>query len=28
LVFGILTLVFMTVATQSHGHGGEEGEAH
>ncbi len=28
LVFGILTLVFMTVAIQSHGHGGEEGEAH
>ncbi|HWQ83580.1 MAG TPA: F0F1 ATP synthase subunit A, partial [Anaerolineales bacterium] len=28
LVFGMLALVFMTVATQSHGHGGEEGEAH
>ena len=28
LVFGILTLVFMTVAIQSHGHGDEEGEAH
>ena len=28
LVFGILALVFMTVAVQSHGHGGEEGEAH
>ena len=28
LVFGILTLVFMTVAIQSHGHSGEEGEAH
>lgn len=28
LVFGILALVFMTVATQSHGHGGEHEEAH
>lgn len=29
LVFGMLTLVFMTVATQAHGHGDEEhGEAH
>jgi F-type H+-transporting ATPase subunit a len=29
LVFGVLALVFMTVATQSHGHGGEEhAEAH
>lgn len=28
LVFGILALVFMSIATQSHGHGGEHEEAH
>jgi F0F1-type ATP synthase membrane subunit a len=28
LVFGVLALVFMTVAIQSHGHGDEHEEAH
>lgn len=28
LVFGMLTLIFMTVATQSHGHEGEHAEGH
>jgi F-type H+-transporting ATPase subunit a len=28
LVFGVLALVFMTVAIQSHGHGDEHAEAH
>jgi F-type H+-transporting ATPase subunit a len=28
VVFGMLTLVFITVATQAHGHNGEDGEGH